>query len=382
MSAVLVTSDSGTDAQLVRNLLQREEFESELNLDPAGLGADFETCRPKVLVFAYKSLEAAERHYLSLYRKCPLACNLPHRTLLLCTVGDTRDAYKLCRAGVFDDYVQFWPFNHDALTLPMAVHRALFALQGEQMAAATAAISAQARRIVELEAQLQAQLEIGAQHALELVQAGAAARAEIGAAFGGLGSSLVDKKSRGAFSVREMARVKHVLNKVEQDALQPALGRMENAIAPVEQWIGGLKTELAVPLEAARSIAEHARSLHRSVLAVDDDRFLLRMLQRVLADAGYEVLCASTAAEALQALRQRAPDMVLLDLELPDGSGLDVLRRLKSDAKTSGIPVLMLTGHGEKDVIVESMAAGACDFIVKPCDRELLLKKMQRPLTR
>lgn len=381
MKTVLVASDSTADADLVRNLLQREDFGAERSLDPARLAAAFEECRPKVLVLGYKLLESAERHYLGLLRQSQLAAGLPHRTLLLCMLDETRDAYRRCRDGVFDDYVQFWPFNHDALTLPMAVHRALHALEGRHLATATATIAVQARRIGELEALLQAQLEIGSRRAHKLAQAGDAARSEIGAVFRGLGDRLAADGLGGAVAVRDAARVRHALQEVDDGAVQPALGRMQQAIAPVEQWMAGLAAELVVPLAAARAIAEQARLLPKTVLVVDDDRFVARALQQIIADAAFDVQCASTAAEAMRLLGLRAPDLILLDVDLPDASGIDMLRQLKAHGTLSGVPVVMLTGRSEKEIIVQSMAAGARDFIVKPFDRDSLLKKVQRSMS-
>ncbi|MDP2007172.1 MAG: response regulator [Rubrivivax sp.] len=380
MSAVLVVSDSVADADVVRSVLRQEGFDAARSVDPRRLVADFEHGRPRVLVLAYKALEAAERHYLSLYRRSHAINGLPHRTLVLCQMDSTREAWERCRAGVFDDYVQFWPLNHDALSLPKAVHLALRAVDGQQQAASMAQLSAQARRIAELETLLDAQLAAGRVHAGALAQAGAAAQASIGAALKGLERSIVDDGLDNALVVRDAAQVHRSLDRVDQQVVQPALGRVQQALAPVQHWMGGLKDELAAPVAAARALARRAGTLRPQVLVVDDDSFVVRALKQVLDAAYCDMHSAADAAAAMQALRRCTPDLILMDVGLPDISGIEIVKQLKANAMLSGVPVLMLTGHSEKETIVESMAAGASDFVVKPFDRDLLLKKVNRLL--
>jgi DNA-binding response OmpR family regulator len=381
MSRVLIAADSAADADTVRSVLRREGFEAGATIDARKLVADFEHSAPRVLVLAFKALETAERHYLALYRCSQIIKTLPHRTLALCAMDSTREAWDRCRAGVFDDYVQFWPLTHDALSLPKAVHLALRAVEAQEQQADFMQLRAQTRRVAELEALLDAQLTKGRIHTGELARVHAEAQTSIEAALRGLESRMIDGNLDGALVVRDADLVHRSLDRVQEQVVKPALGKVQQNLVPVQQWMGALKQELATPLAAASALAQVTRSARPQLLLIDDDSFTARLLAPVLQDAGCELQVAGCAAAAMQALRHRLPDLILMDVGLPDISGIEIVRQLKATARLSSVPVLMLTGHGEKETIVESMAAGASDFVVKPFDRELLLKKIDRLLS-
>lgn len=101
----------------------------------------------------------------------------------------------------------------------------------------------------------------------------------------------------------------------------------------------------------------------------------MRLLEFNLTQAGYEVQAVQRASDALKAAQASPPDLVLLDLNLPDGSGTDVCRVLKSTAATKSVPVIMVTARGEEIDRVVGFEIGADDYVVKPFSvRELILR--------
>ena len=115
------------------------------------------------------------------------------------------------------------------------------------------------------------------------------------------------------------------------------------------------------------------------VLVVDDEPQILRALQTNLRGAGYEVATATTAEEALAAAAMRPPDAVILDLVLPDGSGIDVCRELRS---WSAAPVLVLSVVGDEAEKVAALDAGADDYVQKPFGIDELLARLRALLRR
>jgi len=112
-----------------------------------------------------------------------------------------------------------------------------------------------------------------------------------------------------------------------------------------------------------------------SVLLVDDERDLLSLLDFNLRAAGFETLLATTGEQALAHLRRRIPDLVLLDLMLPDIPGTEVCRQIKADPRTKHVPVVMLTAKGEEVDRVVGFEIGADDYVTKPFSvRELVLR--------
>jgi two-component system phosphate regulon response regulator PhoB len=112
-----------------------------------------------------------------------------------------------------------------------------------------------------------------------------------------------------------------------------------------------------------------------NVLIVDDERDLVHVLEFNLRQAGYETTSAYDGEEALAKVRQKTPDLVILDLMLPDVPGTEVCRQLKSNPRTKAVPVIMLTARGEEVDRVVGFELGADDFVTKPFSvRELVLR--------
>ncbi len=111
------------------------------------------------------------------------------------------------------------------------------------------------------------------------------------------------------------------------------------------------------------------------VLICDDEPDLASLVALNLKDAGFEVEVAHTGEGALARARANRPDLVLLDVMLPDVSGAEVCRRLKSDPATAQVPVMLLTARGEEPDRVRGFEAGADDYVTKPFSvRELVLR--------
>ena len=113
-----------------------------------------------------------------------------------------------------------------------------------------------------------------------------------------------------------------------------------------------------------------------SVLVVDDDRTVRETLSDFFESQGYLSRTASTASEGRHAASTHAPDVVLVDLRLPDASGLTLLEALRAD--DPGLGVIMLTGHGDVATAVRAMQHGALDFLEKPVDLETLDASVRR----
>ncbi|HEX9189544.1 MAG TPA: sigma-54 dependent transcriptional regulator [Vicinamibacteria bacterium] len=117
-----------------------------------------------------------------------------------------------------------------------------------------------------------------------------------------------------------------------------------------------------------------------ALLLVDDDDAFRKALARELSRLGHEVGTAGSGEEALRRVAEREPEVVLLDLRLPDRDGLEVLEAIH--AANPGIDVIMLTGHGSIDTAIQAVRAGAFDYVAKPCPLDELEVRIQRALER
>jgi two-component system, OmpR family, phosphate regulon response regulator PhoB len=111
------------------------------------------------------------------------------------------------------------------------------------------------------------------------------------------------------------------------------------------------------------------------ILVVEDEADIREVLEYNLKRDGHDVVVTATAKEGLRQAREKRPDLVLLDLMLPDGSGTELCKALRQDSATRGVRVVMLTAKGEEIDRVIGFELGADDYIVKPFSvRELLLR--------
>lgn len=115
----------------------------------------------------------------------------------------------------------------------------------------------------------------------------------------------------------------------------------------------------------------------RVILIVDDEPVNVELLQAMLESEGYRVEAASGGPEALGRARREPPDLVVLDLMMPEMDGFEVCRHLKADARTADVPILMVTGLSDVQNKEQGLAAGADDYITKPVQRADLLARIR-----
>ena len=118
------------------------------------------------------------------------------------------------------------------------------------------------------------------------------------------------------------------------------------------------------------------------ILVIEDDQDTRELIRIALEKESYQINLASTAGEGLKNARANVPDLMLLDLMLPDQDGLDVFRSLKKDVKTAHIPVIMLTARDQEADIVSGLELGADDYITKPFRPRVLVARLKAVLRR
>jgi len=116
-----------------------------------------------------------------------------------------------------------------------------------------------------------------------------------------------------------------------------------------------------------------------SILVVDDDAYVCLSLQALLEEEGYRVRTAGSGIEGLRLLQEEPPDLVILDLLMPDMDGLEVCRRIR---EVSTVPVLMLTARMEEQEHLRTLVAGASGYLIKPVSQDKLRKAIRAALRR
>lgn len=116
----------------------------------------------------------------------------------------------------------------------------------------------------------------------------------------------------------------------------------------------------------------------KTILVCDDDPLLVDLLEFRLASRGFDVLVARDGAAAMEAAKRDAPDAIVLDAMMPILDGYEVLRRLRADAATANIPVIMLTARKGESDIMSGLELGANDYMVKPFIPDELVMRLSR----
>ena len=115
------------------------------------------------------------------------------------------------------------------------------------------------------------------------------------------------------------------------------------------------------------------------VLVIEDEEAIRTLIRRVL-EPSYAVHESPDGADGLKQARWVVPDLILLDLRMPGLDGLTVLAKLKADRRTAPIPVVIVSGRGETDLLIEGQRMGAVDHVIKPFNVEDLREVVQRQL--
>ena len=117
--------------------------------------------------------------------------------------------------------------------------------------------------------------------------------------------------------------------------------------------------------------------MRTKILIVEDNEINHDMLSRYLQMCGYDTVQAADGNSGFEMARQTAPDLVLMDVNLPEVDGWEITRRLKHDASTAGIPVIALTAHAMRGDREKSLAAGCDEYETKPIDFTRLIGKIE-----
>jgi len=118
------------------------------------------------------------------------------------------------------------------------------------------------------------------------------------------------------------------------------------------------------------------------ILVVEDDEDILELIRYNLSKESYIVVPVTSGEEALAQERREGPDLIILDLMLPGIDGLETCRRLRSDAKSREVPIIMVTAKGEESDIVTGLELGADDYVVKPFSPKVLIARIRNVLGR
>jgi len=121
--------------------------------------------------------------------------------------------------------------------------------------------------------------------------------------------------------------------------------------------------------------------MKKRILVVDDERSIVRLLSLRLRSQDYDVLEAYDGVQCFEVAREKRPDLILLDIKMPNGSGIQAFENLRSNETTKNIPVIFITAYPKPEVKELVLKMGATGFVTKPFDGDLLNKRIESVLS-
>lgn len=307
---ILLVTDSVDEVKDVSYILRKEFTRYLSHCFEAEALEKTQSLKPDLLILAFQQIETSER-VIGLIKRNIAEERLPY-LLVLCTKGESAEAYALYRQDLMDYFLADRPLM-DPYTL---------------IAAVTEVFKQKSKRE-------NLKQELGDLH---------------------------------QFMV-EMLRNDHFLD----------TPKLKQIPAPLERelldWLEKLRAGYNKHLEAI-SIEPLVESKMR-LLLVDDDDFYRETLAMMLGDFDLEIVGVDSVKAARKEIADQLPDIVLLDYQMPEQNGLEFLRALRAQESAVSLPVIMLTGHHTREIVVESIQLGASEFVVKPGDRDTIVHKIE-----
>ena len=378
---VLVASDKVDDANEILSQLRPHFVNVHSSIQPERAVQDFAQFKPDVLVLAFNSLEKAQRYHLGLNRlgQSPN----PHRTVLLCTKDEVREAFDLCKQSYFDDYVLYWPQTFDGHRLAMSIWiacREMTALRPKSPG--NGELLAHARHLSELEQTLDRELAEGEQRSAAAGACLRQAERELDGAIDAFSDRLTQGGAAAMVEGKNTVGLAREIDQLKKQQLAQTTRLGATGVEPVNAWIHNLKSQVAPALAGTRPLTEMVRKIRPLVMVVEDDELAQKLVVRTLDPAAYEVLLIGNGPEALRQLRRVHPHVIMMDIRLPGMDGIALTKHLKATLPLAGIPIIMMSGDSRRETLIASLEAGAAAFLVKPFTREALMARLEKVLPR
>ncbi len=359
---LLILADTPATAQAAAAALQAGFDHVAISLDAEAGAADFARALPDVVLLAFTDLAVLQTRYTRLVEAQVSVPGHHHRTLILCRPEDAHTSHELCEQGRFDDDLCFWPPNADARRLVMSVRQARLRLRCElALVSAASEIADYAQRNAALGAALAAQSGTGSDPACAP-------------------NGLVHHAQQRVMALWRDARAAGAQRQAPGAASAELLDRVDDLLSSSR----ALRDDTALQVDTVHAQLANTAAARRlpQVLVVEDDEFQQEMVAGLLQDEGVAIERAMTGAQALESITTVVPTLILLDYQLPDTDGISLLLTLRAMPALARVPIIMMTGNSDRQVVVTSLQAGASEFIVKPLDPAKLRAKLRLYLAR
>ena len=362
---ILLVSDGSHDmTQLIRNL-QIAGHAIEPNINPE-LGRQLvKQTKTALLLLGLGTPQLASNYYQSLLKDAEIADFFPPQAIVLCTAKYAADAAKLALDHQVFDYYIFDPI-YDPNRLYLCIQQALDCGKMQiKVDALTEELSQSRAQLKTAEESLRQMLQKNTQLQEESAQSHDRLRQGVEEGLLQFEERMLSTGLNGALKVTDPTKLRgHFSDLNEKEIRQHFEACKEHATHSHQALL--------------KELQGHEHSLPTaSILIIDDDPKSLRLLQAMLKSAGQIVRCAGNTKQAVAIALKTRPDLILMDVMMPNVNGIELTRRFKAHPQLKEIAIVIVTAHASKEVIQRSAEAGASDFITKPVRLPVLLEKIR-----
>lgn len=370
---ILVVSDNKSTSEIVQT--QLSEFDRLIfPEDMEGVLHAYRKHNPDVIILGYDQLEKCEQVYDRLYPKDKdqNPAQKPHRVIALCNKREVKRAYDLCNSDRFTDYIVFWPLTYDPYRLAMSVHQSMTDLRHNFNA------QENDRVLVRQQQNIGKLQQVFEQHS------------EQGQGY----SQQVDSQLSSLIHLlsETLNHYDHLVNRVldqaasgvpglpSKQAFSSVRGGIEHSVSSfreIKQLSRTFIDSLERMKEDTGTIFVNRRIHNGHVLVVDDDDFQRQVLSSILTSEHYSISFATSGEGALEVIQHKRPDLILMDILMPGMNGIEATRQIKTDPVMASVPIIIISGQNQRETVLECMAKGAGDYIVKPYNKATLINKIQ-----
>lgn len=119
------------------------------------------------------------------------------------------------------------------------------------------------------------------------------------------------------------------------------------------------------------------KDIKKTIVAIDDSNIVLMSIEKILSEK-YQVKSFSKVMRGMHFLKLNVPDLIILDIDMPEMNGMEALKHIKERDELKEVPVIFLTSNNDKAHVINAVALGAVDYMVKPVNEEILLSKVRK----
>lgn len=361
---ILVVIDTVEEAQDLDHIL-RKEFSKYITTAFEYDAVDYiQKIKPQLVIVACNLIDDAEKTIGLIKRNTPPE-QLPY-ILLLCKVSESPEAYELYLRGEVDNFVADRPLYDPYSVIGAVAQGAKKAQERERLGA----------ELGQLHHYMSGMFDSGSDQLKSAAQAFLAFSNMLSEEVGSLKEDF--KNINATQGSIDIAYINERLSDFNDGKILPTRKQLGGELQKHKSWFKELKDGYTEHLDQIAITPLSPEPVH--ILLVDDDEFYREAVSMMFEDLNVRLEGVEGGNAALQYLIEQRPELILLDYEMPDLNGLELLKQLKADENLKEIPVIMLTGFHSREVVRNSISFGASDFIVKPGELEVMIKKIQNTI--